>query len=90
LPFHDKLTGLGIAICSNRSWSGAMAEGAAPLDGVGVIYIDLDDFKRVNDSLGHSAGTELLCRIAERLLTVAGDRPGYPPGGDEFLLLVPT
>jgi diguanylate cyclase (GGDEF)-like protein len=67
-----------------------MARARRTLDGVGVIYIDLDDFKSVNDSLGHSAGDELLCRIAERLLTVARETDLVTrQGGDEFLLLVP-
>jgi diguanylate cyclase (GGDEF)-like protein/PAS domain S-box-containing protein len=90
LAFHDKLTGLGNRHLFEQELERAMARARRTLDGVGVIYIDLDDFKSVNDSLGHSAGDELLCRIAERLLTVARETDLVTrQGGDEFLLLVP-
>ncbi|HVF74882.1 MAG TPA: EAL domain-containing protein [Acidimicrobiales bacterium] len=81
--FHDELTGLG-----NRSLFVTELE-AAVADGVAVLFVDLDDFKTVNDTLGHAAGDELLVHAAERLRHCL--RPGDVAarlGGDEFAVLI--
>lgn len=57
--------------------------------GLGLIYMDLDGFKQVNDSLGHQAGDELLAAIARGLSEAAGENACLARiGGDEFVLLV--
>jgi diguanylate cyclase (GGDEF)-like protein len=89
LAFHDPLTNL-----PNRSLFGDRAGRAVRrLDGrqghVAVLLLDLDNFKTVNDSLGHAAGDRLLVEVADRLRTVV--RPGDTTarlGGDEFAMLL--
>lgn len=60
-----------------------------PLDRLALLYIDLDNFKRINDSLGHKCGDELLQNVARRLAGIA-ERPCLLTriGGDEFVIVV--
>jgi diguanylate cyclase (GGDEF)-like protein len=83
---HDPLTGM-----ANRLLFGSRVEQALAQTGqhVGVLFIDIDDFKTVNDSLGHAAGDELLRAIADRIGECL--RPGDVAarlGGDEFAVLL--
>ena len=89
--FHDALTGL-----ANRTLFRERLEHALELharDGrpLAVVYLDLDDFKLVNDTLGHLAGDELLVRVTERISAAVrtGDTVARL-GGDEFAVLLET
>lgn len=84
---HDPLTDL-----ANRALFGARLAAALEDEGdqVSVMLLDLDDFKRVNDELGHAAGDALLRAVADRLRAAvrAGDTPARL-GGDEFAVVLP-
>jgi diguanylate cyclase (GGDEF)-like protein len=84
---EDPLTGL-----TNRAEFGERLARAVAIHGApaGVIFLDLDSFKAVNDSLGHAAGDALLREVAMRLSAVvrSGDTPARL-GGDEFAVLLP-
>ena len=92
---HDALTGLGNrqqfdeALQQIVEQQGKRSGEATPmLDGLAVIFVDLDDFKNVNDRLGHEAGDQLLVEFAGRLRTATDAKDQVCRlGGDEFVVL---
>ncbi|GLC24066.1 EAL domain-containing protein [Roseisolibacter agri] len=87
--FHDPLTGLANRSRLRERLDAALAAPGRRADGVALVYVDLDDFKKVNDSLGHAAGDQLLRVVAERLLSATrGSDTVARLGGDEFAILL--
>lgn len=85
---HDTLTGLPNRALITEQLGQALARGTRAGTGVGVLYIDLDNFKDVNDSLGHAAGDELLVGAAQRLAACLQDTDmAARLGGDEFVVV---
>jgi diguanylate cyclase (GGDEF)-like protein len=85
LAFHDPLTGLGNRSLFQQHVESSIAEKKA----CAVLFIDLDDFKTVNDTLGHAAGDQLLIAVSDRITACL--RPNDHAarlGGDEFAVLL--
>ena len=67
--FHDPVTNLANRALFVERVRHAVARTSRDGDGLAVIFLDLDDFKTINDSLGHAAGDEVLVEVAKRLAT---------------------
>jgi len=90
LAFHDELTGLGNRRLLTERLEAELNRAKRSGNLLAVLLLDLDRFKTINDSLGHSCGDQLLIAAAERLKqTIAPSMHVYRMGGDEFTVLLP-
>jgi len=87
---HDSLTGLPNRTLFIDRLEQALRQNEREQSKVGVLFIDLDRFKQVNDSLGHAAGDQLLQELARRLRSELRESDTLARmGGDEFTLIIP-
>ncbi len=87
---NDFLTGLYNRMCCERDLTRHIDEAKSVGKTGAIIYLDLDDFKRINDGLGHQYGDVLLKAISNSLRRIYGiESTCYRMGGDEFVIIVP-
>ncbi|MDD3313268.1 sensor domain-containing diguanylate cyclase [Pseudodesulfovibrio sp.] len=88
--YRDVLTGLKNRLALEQELPGILTDAREAEARASVLFIDLDGFKAVNDSLGHKAGDALLMRAARRMnYVVAQHGATYRLGGDEFIVILP-
>jgi len=89
MAFHDELTSLPNRMMLNQRLDQALSRHRRAGTQLAILFMDLDRFKVINDSLGHGSGDLLLCQVAERLRGESrkGDTVARM-GGDEFILLI--
>jgi diguanylate cyclase (GGDEF)-like protein/PAS domain S-box-containing protein len=89
LAFHDFLTGLPNRRKLDHELDKTLSEAKGKKKKVGILFLDLDRFKYINDSLGHKIGDKVLQVIADRLKgSLQGDDSITRQGGDEFVILL--
>jgi two-component system, cell cycle response regulator len=89
LAQHDPLTGLGNRRFLTKRISAALANAKRNKNATAVLYLDLDGFKQINDTLGHSAGDALLKLVAQRLESAVREEDTVARvGGDEFMIIL--
>jgi len=90
LATHDPLTGLLNRAALDDRLTLELARAERNLERCGVMYVDLDHFKEVNDTEGHAAGDEILREAANRLVSVLRKSDSIARiGGDEFVIVIP-
>ena len=91
MAMHDPLTGLPNRIMAQHSFDQIYREAKAHKQLLGIIFIDLDNLKPINDSLGHQAGDQILKEVALRLLSYTKQVDWVCRyGGDEFIVFMPN
>lgn len=94
LAYYDRLTDLPNRQLFQQTLDTAIARAETDADNFAVLFVDLDRFKRINDTLGHSMGDALLRSVADRLRECAAEQPVSRKveiarlGGDEFVVMV--
>jgi diguanylate cyclase (GGDEF)-like protein len=89
LAYHDFLTGLPNRLLFHDRLQHAIAKSRRSQRKAAILFLDLDQFKRINDSLGHDIGDQLLQKVAARLRSCAREEDTLARlGGDEFVLLL--
>jgi diguanylate cyclase (GGDEF)-like protein len=89
MAFHDSLTNLANRVLLTESVEHAVRRAQRSKTNLAVLFLDLDDFKTINDSLGHSVGDELLIAVAQRLRgCVRESDTAARISGDEFAILL--
>jgi len=89
MAYHDPLTGLPNRVTFNDRLVRDLARAKRRKEVVGVVLVDLDRFKEINDTLGHAAGDRLLVAVAERLLSAVRETDTLARmSGDEFCVIL--
>jgi diguanylate cyclase (GGDEF)-like protein len=88
LAHHDSLTGLGNRLLLRKQLEHALLRASRPGEGLAVLFIDLDGFKNINDTLGHQTGDNLLKCVAARIVEAVRETDKVARlGGDEFAVV---
>ena len=91
LALRDGLTGLANRVLLDDRLALALTEAARTQLAVGVMFLDLDKFKMINDSYGHATGDQVLVEVGTRLLSAVRDSDTVARiGGDEFVIVCPN
>jgi diguanylate cyclase (GGDEF)-like protein/PAS domain S-box-containing protein len=91
MAYHDPLTGLSNRVLFRDKLAVALSQARTNAEILGVIFLDLDRFKIINDTLGHNMGDQALKLIAERLVSSVRNTDLVARlGGDEFTVMLPN